>query len=184
MMEHEEGPGQVSILFCCMGNICRSPTAEGVMRALVEGAGAADFIEIDSAGTHAYHVGNPPDERAQRAALRRGVDLSRIRARRVQSTDFERFDYVLAMDRDNLALLETMCPEDFQGSLRLFLSFAPDLGRDEVPDPYYGGTGGFDRVLSLVEEGCAALLAELRRRHAIPGPSTDGGRQSRSGVGS
>jgi len=159
---------KISILFCCMGNICRSPTAEGVFRALVEREGLTDFFEIDSAGTHAYHVGNPPDERARQAALRCGVDLGRLRARRVSDEDFERFDYILAMDRENLEELETICPGEYRERLQLFLSFAPDLGIDEVPDPYYGGTSGFDRVLSMVEEGGAALLEALRRRHEMP----------------
>ena len=151
-----------------MGNICRSPTAEGMFRALVEREGLREFFEIDSAGTHAYHIGNPPDERARQAASRCGVDLGRLRARRVSGGDFKRFDYILAMDRENLEDLEVICPVKYRERLQLFLSFAPDLGIDEVPDPYYGGTGGFDRVLSMVEEGGVALLEALRRRHGMP----------------
>jgi protein-tyrosine phosphatase len=146
-----------------MGNICRSPTAEGVVRAHVERAGLADRVELDSAGTHAYHVGEPPDPRSQKAAARRGYDLSRLRARRVKEADFLRFDLILAMDRDNLSLLVKACPEEHQGKLQLFLDFARECGRDEVPDPYYGGPEGFDHVLDLAEAAAAGLLEFLRQ---------------------
>jgi protein-tyrosine phosphatase len=143
-----------------MGNICRSPTAEGVFRYHVEAAGLEEHIEIDSAGTHAYHVGEPADRRARAAAEKRGMSLDGIRARRVSSDDFERFDYILAMDEDNLARLEDEAPEEHRHKLRLFLEFARN-GEREVPDPYYGGTAGFERVLDLVDEASRGLLETL-----------------------
>ena len=158
---------RVSVLFVCMGNICRSPTAQGVFERLVEEHRLADAIEIDSAGTHAYHVGEPPDQRASAAALQRGVDLSSQQARRVSPEDFERFDYVLAMDRDNYDILAASCPDEHESRLRLFLEFAPDLLTREVPDPYYGGSSGFERVLDLIEEASEGLLASIRQQHGL-----------------
>lgn len=157
---------RVSVLFVCMGNICRSPTAEGVFRHVVTASGLADAIYIESAGTHGYHAGEPPDRRSQAAADRRGYSLASLRARRFDATDFERFDYVLAMDRENLAWLEELAGDDHRERLSLFLSFAEGVG-DEVPDPYYGGAAGFERVLDLVEEASQGLLATLRTRHSI-----------------
>lgn len=151
-----------SVLFVCMGNICRSPTAEGVFRYHVETAGMAERIEIDSAGTHAYHVGEPADRRARAAAEKRGMSLEGIRARRVSSDDFERFDYIIAMDEDNLARLRDEAPAEHRHKLRLFLEFA-ELDEREVPDPYYGGAAGFERVLDLVEEASRGLLETLKR---------------------
>jgi protein-tyrosine phosphatase len=153
---------KVSVLFICMGNICRSPTAEGVFRHFVEEAGLAERISVDSAGTHAYHVGEPPDRRSSAAAERRGISLDGIRARRFDDEDFDRFDYILAMDRDNLAILTGQCAREHRHKIRLFLEFAP--GReDEVPDPYYGGGAGFERVLDLVDAASRGLLETLRR---------------------
>lgn len=149
-----------SILFVCMGNICRSPTAEGVFRHHAEQAGQAGRLHIDSAGTHAYHTGEPPDRRARAAAERRGMSLKGIQARRVVTEDFERFDYIIAMDEDNLARLRSESPEEYHGKLRLFLEFG-DLTEREVPDPYYGGSAGFERVLDLVEEASRGLLETL-----------------------
>lgn len=150
-----------SILFVCMGNICRSPTAEGVFRHFVCEAGLADQIEVDSAGTHAYHTNEPADRRASAAAERRGYSLAEIRARRVQDEDFERFDYVVAMDRGNLAMLTQQSDAEHHHKIRLFLEFSS--GReDEVPDPYYGGAAGFERVLDLVEEASRGLLETLQ----------------------
>lgn len=157
----------VSVLFVCMGNICRSPTAQGVFESLVEKHSLADIIAIDSAGTHAYHIGEPPDARASAAALNRGIDLSAQQARRVSPDDFERFDYVLAMDNDNYELLAASCPSGFESRLRLFLDFAPDLEAREVPDPYYGGGSGFERVLDLIEQASEGLLAEIRQQHGL-----------------
>jgi protein-tyrosine phosphatase len=156
----------IRVLFVCLGNICRSPTAEGVFRKLVVEEGWAERIEIDSAGTHAYHVGAAPDARAQAAARRRGVDLSALRGRQARAQDFERFDYVLAMDRENRDNLLAICPGGLEHKLRLYMEFAPGRAEDEVPDPYYGGPGGFDRVLDMVEEAARGLLEDIRRRHS------------------
>ena len=150
------------ILFFCMGNICRSPTADGVMRAKLAAAGLD--IEVDSAGTHGYHVGAPPDDRSQAHARRRGYDLSPLRARQLVARDFERFDLVLAMDADNLAHAERLCPPAERHRLKLLLDYAPHLGKRHVPDPSYGGAAGFEEVLDLVEAACDGVLATLRRR--------------------
>ena len=150
------------ILFVCMGNICRSPTAEGVFRKALEEHAPELSIHIDSAGTHAYHTGEPPDVRAQRAAGRRGVDLSAQKARRVVVEDFQQFDLVLAMDELNVALLRDMSGAEFHDRIRLFMEFSPDAGRKDVPDPYYGGSNGFEYVLDLVEEASLGLLSHLR----------------------
>jgi protein-tyrosine phosphatase len=144
-----------------MGNICRSPTAEGVFRKFVEQAGLSDRVEIDSAGTHAYHVNEPPDKRAQAAAERRGFSISDIRARRVAPSDFEMFDYIIAMDRDNLALLTDQADAQHRNKIRLFLEHS--TGQDmDVPDPYYGGAAGFERVLDLIEQASRDLLETLQ----------------------
>lgn len=150
------------ILFVCLGNICRSPTAEGVFRRLVAEAGMDVHIEIDSAGTAAWHIGKSPDQRALAAAARRGYDLSGLRGRQVRAADFAHYDYVLAMDRENLADLESRCPHPHRHKLRLFLSFSARWRDAEVPDPYYGGDEGFDRVIDMVEDAARGLLAELR----------------------
>jgi protein-tyrosine phosphatase len=154
---------QFNILFVCMGNICRSPTAEGVFRHHVREAGLHDAIQTDSAGTHAYHVGEPADRRAQAAASRRGFSLEGISARRVTDEDFESFDYILAMDEDNLMTLKDRAPGELHGKVRLFLEFAESRHENEVPDPYYGGSAGFERVLDLVEEASQGLLETLRK---------------------
>jgi protein-tyrosine phosphatase len=151
----------MKILLVCTGNICRSPTAEGVLREMVRKAGLADAVQIDSSGTHGYHVGEPPDERAQKHALKRGYDLSALRATRVAPTDFERYDWILAMDRGHYELLRRTCPAKHHAKLRLYMSFAPGLGVDEVPDPYYGGPEGFERVLDLVEAAARGVVAQL-----------------------
>ncbi|HBG94262.1 MAG TPA: phosphotyrosine protein phosphatase, partial [Chromatiaceae bacterium] len=139
---------RIRVLFVCMGNICRSPTAHGVFRKLVEEAGLDDRIEIDSAGTHAYHDGEPPDQRAQETARNRGVLLHDLRARRARAEDFERFDYILAMDQDNYHSLSAICPEGrgLERRLLLLMDFAPHMRTREVPDPYYGGASGFETV--------------------------------------
>lgn len=161
-----KGKETVSVLFVCMGNICRSPTAEGVFRHFVDDAALGDRIVIDSAGTHAYHVGEPADRRARSAAERRGMSLEGITARRVTDEDFEKFDYVIAMDRDNHRLLVDQADADYHERISLFLDFA-DIAESEVPDPYYGGSAGFERVLDLVEEASRALLETLRSRHSL-----------------
>jgi protein-tyrosine phosphatase len=156
-----ENSPQQRVLFVCMGNICRSPTAEGVFRTLVEAGGHEDRVGCDSAGTHGYHVGDPPDERAQRHAAARGYDLSGLRARKVEVADFTRFELVLAMDRSNLELLKHVCPPRQHRRLALFGDFSERYARQEVPDPYYGGAGGFERVLDMIEETSQRLLQHL-----------------------
>jgi len=154
------------ILLVCMGNICRSPTAHGVLRARARQAGVGHRLDIQSAGTHGYHVGSPPDRRAIRAAGERRYDLSDLRARQVEPRDLEVFDYVLAMDRDNLAILRSLQGPRTQARISLFMDFADrDQGAD-VPDPYYGGANGFERVLDMIEAGVDGLLVHLRRGRA------------------
>ncbi len=155
----------VRVLFVCMGNICRSPTAHGVFQKLVEDAGVTDRFEVDSAGTHAYHVGEPPDPRARETASRRGVDLSDLRARRAQAEDFRHFDYVLAMDQDNYRSLSAICPRGLEPRLTLLMDHAPEFRTRDVPDPYYGGPGGFEQVFDMIEAAARGLLAEIRQRH-------------------
>ncbi|MCL5668965.1 MAG: low molecular weight phosphotyrosine protein phosphatase [Gammaproteobacteria bacterium] len=155
----------IKVLFVCMGNICRSPLAEGAFSRLLEQHQLGDFISVDSAGTHDYHAGEPPDPRAQATALRRGMDISIQRARLVQREDFARFDYILAMDRQNYARLAKLSAPEDRHKLRLFLEYAPHLGETEVPDPYYGGPGGFERVLDMVEEAAQGLLEHIRKHH-------------------
>lgn len=152
------------ILFVCMGNICRSPSAEGVFRHILSEQPQNIEVHVDSAGTHAYHVGEPPDPRAQSAALRRGVDLSSIRARKVNANDFESFDLILAMDQLNLVTLLEMCPQEHARKVALFLDYHEEQEHKDVPDPYYGGGTGFEHVLDLVEAASHGLLAELARK--------------------
>jgi len=149
------------VLFVCTGNICRSPTAEGVARGLATKQGVEHLFEFGSAATHGYHVGDPPDPRTVAAALRRGYDLAPLRARRVTEFDFIRFDYVLAMDREHLELLQRACPRPHQQKLGLFLEFGERFGEDEVPDPYYGGVQGFEHVLDLIEDAATGLILKL-----------------------
>lgn len=153
---------RTGVLFVCMGNICRSPTAEGVFRKVVTDAGLIDSIHIESAGTHAYHVGHPPDRRAQAAANRRGIVLKDIRAKRVRDEDFAAFDYILAMDRENLGELVARAPQAYSDRVHLFLEFAGSRRTLEVPDPYYGGPSGFELVLDLVEDASRGLLDRIR----------------------
>ncbi|WP_029009440.1 low molecular weight protein-tyrosine-phosphatase [Azospirillum halopraeferens] len=153
----------VKVLFVCTGNICRSPTAEGVFRHLVREAGLDGRIATDSAGTTDYHAGEPPDPRSRSAARRRGVDLSDLRARAVTEQDFHTFDYVLAMDRGHLARLRHLAPDGAAATVRLFLDYAPEAPRREVPDPYYGQGDHFTEVLDLVEAGARGLLDHIRR---------------------
>jgi len=164
------GRKPVRVLMVCMGNICRSPTAEGVLRAKLEAAGLTHLVDVDSAGTHAHHIGHPADPRAVRHAKARGYDLSRLRARQIGSADFTQFDMLLAMDWDNLALLEGACPPDpaLRRKLKRLVEFlpvdAPLAGAQVVPDPYYGGPQGFDHVLDLVEAACEGLVQHLKRQ--------------------
>jgi protein-tyrosine phosphatase len=154
----------VRILFVCLGNICRSPTAEVVLRALAAREAPDLTLEVDSAGTADYHVGESPDPRTRQAAARRGYDLTALRARIVEPGDFERFDLILAMDRENLRVLRRRAPVSSHERLRLFLEFAPHKGLEDVPDPYYGGPNGFEEVLDLVESAARGLLLHLRQR--------------------
>ena len=153
-----------AILFCCMGNICRSPGAEGVLRQVLSTQAPHLQIELDSAGTHDYHVGDAPDARAVQAARRRGIDLSQLRARQVQAQDFERFDLVIAMDEQNLDHLQRLAPPQLRNRLALMMDYAPALGTRNVPDPYYGPAQGFEEVLDLLQAASEGLLADLLRR--------------------
>lgn len=155
----------IKVLFVCMGNICRSPTAEAVFRHYVEQDALSEKIHIDSAGTHDYHIGEAPDARTQRAAKQRGYDMSQLRGRQVVAEDFKRFDYVLAMDEANLSILESLRPRDAESHLGLFLQFAEQHSEREVPDPYFGGADGFERVLDMVEDAAGGLLRHIRAKH-------------------
>ncbi len=157
---------KVSICFVCLGNICRSPTAEGVMRHLVEEGGLGQQVIVDSAGTGDWHIGEAPDERAQRAAGQRGYDLSELRARQIAADDFTRFDLVVAMDDANVAALHAVCPVSQRDKIRLLMEFAPADDVREVADPYFGGTAGFETVLDQCEAACAGLLKALRAQVA------------------
>lgn len=155
-----------SVLFLCMGNICRSPTAHGVFRHMVREARLDDRIEISSAGTHNYHPGDPPDRRSQQTAAQRGYDLSDLRARQITDDDFIRHDLLLAMDWDNLALAEHACPPAMRHKLRRLTEFCRHHDAAVVPDPYYGGAEGFTHVLDLIEDACKGLLEHaLGRLH-------------------
>ncbi|HVP32031.1 MAG TPA: low molecular weight protein-tyrosine-phosphatase [Steroidobacteraceae bacterium] len=151
----------MKILFVCLGNICRSPTAEGVLRTLAAREAPELDLVVDSAGTAGYHIGEPPDPRTQQAAARRGYELGMLRARVIEPADFERFDLILAMDRENLKVLRRRAPPQAHERLRLLLEFAPDATPADVPDPYYGGPNGFEEVLDLVEVAARGLLAHL-----------------------
>lgn len=161
MVENNQPLG---VLFVCMGNICRSPTAEGVFREQIRESGLADAVEVDSAGTHAYHVGEPPDRRAQAVALKRGYDLSTLQARRANASDFHRFDYVIAMDGSNLKHLKRIQPGGSKAQVELLLKYGADRDLDSIPDPYYGGAKGFEFVLDLIEDAGRGLLEEIRDR--------------------
>lgn len=153
---------KISVLFVCLGNICRSPTAHGVFQTKVLEQGLAGDIQIDSAGTAAYHVGNPPDSRSSKAAKRRGYDLSSLRARQAVTVDFDQFDYILAMDTQNLRDLQAISPANYQGKLCLFLDYA-GMSSADVPDPYYDGEAGFEHVLDLVESASDGLLQHIKK---------------------
>lgn len=148
----------IKVLFVCMGNICRSPTAQAVFEDLLKQRGLAEQFEIDSAGTHTYHEGLPPDKRSTQALLKRNIDMSHLRARVVDEADFEHFDYIVAMDEENLSDLRDFAPPRHHPKLSLLLAFDKTIEDIEVPDPYYGGLNGFERVIDLVEKGSAALL--------------------------
>ena len=156
-----------SVLFVCMGNICRSPTAEGVMRRKVRQHGLDGVVTVASAGTHAYHIGNPPDNRSHAHALQRGYDMSEQRARRVVLGDFAAFDHVLAMDQDNLAILEAQCPPQYKRKIELMMHYSRNYPNQlEVPDPYYGGAAGFEAVLDYIEDACDGLIDAIGARRS------------------
>lgn len=152
------------VLFVCMGNICRSPTAEGVFRQMVKDAQLDHEISVDSAGTHAYHLGNHPDPRATAAAAKRGYDISNLVSRQVTVEDFRDSDVILAMDWDNMSLLQQQCPRQYQHKIQLMMRYATEHDEATVPDPYYGGPDGFDTVLNYIEDSCTGLLEVLRKR--------------------
>jgi protein-tyrosine phosphatase len=156
-----------SLLFLCMGNICRSPTAHGVFRDLVNARGLHHQIHIDSAGTHNYHPGSPPNKRSQKHAIKRGYDLSDLRARQISELDYEQHDLLLAMDWDNLALAQQDCPPEHQRKLRRLTEFCKNHQAAVVPDPYYGGDAGFEHVLDLIEDACEGLLEHIQQRLTI-----------------
>ncbi len=156
-----------SVLFVCLGNICRSPMAEGTFRELVAANGLSDTIRTDSAATGPWHVGKPPDGRAQSEMLRRGRDMSDLRARQVSHQDFDQFDLIIAMDMDNLDDLSRMAGVEYSGKVKLFLDFATDSGATEVPDPYYGGADGFNYALDLVEKASEGLLTHIRQKTGL-----------------
>lgn len=158
---------KVKVLFVCLGNICRSPTAEGVFRSLLLTKNYNELIEIDSAGTHAYHVGKSPDTRAQIAAKNRGIDLSDLRGRQVNATDLDYYDYVLAMDYENYENLIAISSDDNKHKIKLFLEFAKNSNEKEVPDPYFGGDQGFERVLDLIEDAANGLLETILESRAF-----------------
>lgn len=153
----------IKVLFVCMGNICRSPTAEASFRAQVEAARLSRFIHIDSAGTHDYHIGSAPDARAQSAGAKRGYNLSRLRGRQVGPRDFIEFDFILAMDMDNLSRLQEQCPDAHAHKVGLFMAYSKNFLEREVPDPYYGGGTGFERVLNMVEDAGLGFIDHLVR---------------------
>ena len=152
-----------SVLFVCMGNICRSPTAHGVFRHKVQAMGLQEFVTVDSAGTHNYHPGSPPDSRSQAHALKRGYDLSDLRARQIRKSDFDQFDHILVMDWDNLHLVQEQCPPQHQRKVRRFAEFCMELDSPVVPDPYYEGGTAFELVLDLVEDASAGLIRHLQQ---------------------
>ncbi len=154
---------KIRVLFVCMGNICRSPTAEGVFQSLIKSEHLGHKIDVDSAGTHAYHMGDAPDLRAQKAAKDRDVDLASLRARKVIVGDYHDFDYLLVMDEDNYQLVMEFCPEEHKHKVKYFLEYAPHLDTLEVPDPYYGGKYGFELVLDMVEDASTGFLNSLKK---------------------
>ena len=166
MIDSKEIKASVKVLFVCMGNICRSPTAHGVFQSVVDSHGLASRFQIDSAGTHSYHIGSPPDERSQATARSHGVDLSRQQARRFESGDFIEFDYVIAMDQSNLADMLAIQPEDATAAVKLMLDFSDKYEQREVPDPYFG-EGGFEQVFEMIDDAARGLFDKIRQQKGI-----------------
>lgn len=154
---------KVSVLMVCTANICRSPAAQGILKQLLESELLDGVVEVDSAGTHVFQAGHRPDPRSQKTALQSGIDLSGLRARMVRPDDFARYDYILAMDENNLRHLEKNCPGEFRYKLSLILEFAPELGMREVPDPYFGNLSGFERVFEMLETASRGLVQQLHK---------------------
>ena len=152
------------VLFVCMGNICRSPTAEGILRKMILDEGLDDSVAVDSAGTHSYHLGKNPDPRAQSAAAKRGYQISDLVSRQVGDEDFREADMILAMDWDNMSLLQQQCPRQYQHKIQLLMRYSTEHDEATVPDPYYGGPQGFDTVLNYIEDSCTGLVELMRRR--------------------
>jgi low molecular weight protein-tyrosine phosphatase len=167
---HGQTGRPVRVLFVCTGNICRSPTAEGIFLKLVRGARLGELIVADSAGTHGYHVGEPPDRRMCEAATRRGYDLSVLRARKFERSDFHDFDLVLAMDRENHAHLAGIAPASEAHKLKMMMQYARRFREHEVPDPYYGGSRGFELVVDMLEDASRGLLEAIIEERTVPGP--------------
>ena len=155
---------RINVLFVCMGNICRSPMAQGVFARDVNAAGFAEAVRIDSAGTHAFHVGKPPDERGRKAVQKRRVDIDTLEARRIEMADFADFDYILAMDRQNLDMLRYLCPPERRHALHLFSEFSPGLKNREIPDPYHGEERDFEEVLDMIELASGGLVETIGAR--------------------
>ncbi len=158
----------ISVIFVCTGNICRSPSAHGVFRDLVKAEGLSDRFRIESAGTQSFHVGEPPDARSAETALQRGYDLSTLRAQRLEASDFETFDYLLAMDDAHYNMMMASSPLEYRDKIIMFLDFAPDFSETNVPDPYYGSEQGFEHVLDMVESACKGLLEHIKQEHFEP----------------
>jgi protein-tyrosine phosphatase len=159
---------KVKVMFVCMGNICRSPSAEAVFHYHIQTSGLKDYVEVASSGTHDYHVGHPADARSHQAALDRGIDMGTHRAQHFKKEHFAQYDYILVMDRANYDHVMHMCPNGFQDRVHYFLDFAPQLNVKEVPDPYFGGAEGFENVLDLIEAASAGLMSEIRDRFVDP----------------
>ena len=167
MGESRDQVTPVRVLFVCTGNICRSPTAEGVFQHLVNAENLHQRVVVDSAGTHGYHVGEQPDQRSVRAAAKRGYDLTGLRARQLAVSDFVEFDYLLAMDRGHWSILERGAPDEHRQKVAMFLDFSQKYGGHEVPDPYFGGGHGFEFVLDMIEDGAAGLLADIKKKLGV-----------------
>ena len=169
--QNQENLKKVGVLFVCTGNICRSPTAHGVFCKLVQNQSLQNLIEVDSAGTHAYHTGEQPDSRARAAASKQGYDLEHLRARKIDASDFAKYEYILAMDNQNIRDLLAVCENSEESKIQLFMNFARNRRLIEVPDPYYGTSKGFEVVLDLVEDACNGLLEFICKHHSFVSPA-------------